>query len=35
MSISLGAKIAYQQRHPGTSARLLFSTKPRKGERAA
>ncbi|WP_245279161.1 sensor histidine kinase [Mesorhizobium loti] len=35
MSISLGAKIEYQQRHPGTAARLVFSTKPRKGDRAA
>ncbi|WP_421917222.1 sensor histidine kinase [Mesorhizobium sp.] len=30
MCVSLGAKIDYQKRHPGTAARLVFSTKPRR-----
>jgi two-component sensor histidine kinase len=35
MCMSLGAKIDYLQRHPGTTARLVFSTKPRKSEAPA
>jgi len=30
MSVSLGAKIEYRQRHPGTAARLVFSTRSRR-----
>lgn len=34
MCVSLGANMDYRQRHPGTAARLVFSTKPRRNAAA-